>query len=142
MRITSPELPDADRRVIAARLTDAVIDLWYQRRAPVTRDELRERTTVHFTPYAADELFIGGRSTNERGATDVSVELSDWSMSVRHQRRAARTLTPLLCELFRATPSDVNLRFHSYPPTDFAVAGMLLSQRIPWIGRVMKSLFD
>ena len=35
----------------------------------------------------------------------------------------------------------VNVRFHSYPPTDFAVGGRLLSTRIPYPARWAKKLF-
>jgi phenylpyruvate tautomerase PptA (4-oxalocrotonate tautomerase family) len=62
-------------------------------------------------------------------------------MSVRRQRRVAAGLTPLLVSLFEAEPGAVNMRFHSYPPTDFAVAGVLLADRIPrpaqWLKRFL-----
>jgi phenylpyruvate tautomerase PptA (4-oxalocrotonate tautomerase family) len=143
LRITSPELPLERRRVVAECLTGEVCDLFFDPRAPVTREQLRERTTVHFTPYRDGELFIAGRTPDERGASDVTVELSDWSMSARQQRRVADRLTRMLAELFGFGPSqtdDINIRFHPYPPKDFAVGGQLLSDRIPLIGRVMKRL--
>ena len=62
-------------------------------------------------------------------------------MSVKQQRKVAAELTPHLMALFdvpEAEVDSVNIRFHSYPPTDFAVGGELLSDRVPWIGRVMK----
>ncbi len=43
-------------------------------------------------------------------------------MSTRQQRRVAARLTPLLVRLFEAEPNAHNLRFHSYPPTNFASA--------------------
>ncbi|HLH03542.1 MAG TPA: hypothetical protein VKX25_12275 [Bryobacteraceae bacterium] len=141
LRITCPELPDERRRAIAKRLTEAINDLFFHPRGGPTREELRERTTVHFTPYRPNELFIGARTPEERGAMDLTVELSDWSMSVRRQRRIARELTPLLAELFNipATARDgINIRFHPYPATDFAVGGRLLSDLVPWVGRLMK----
>ena len=143
LRITGPDVDASRRRAIAASLTDAVVELWYDRRAPLTKDELRERTTIHFAPYGSDELFIGARTPDERGVSDVTVELSDWGMTPRRQRRVARLLTPLLATLFGVAPDavdNVNIRFHPYPPTDFAVGGRLLSDRIPLIGRVMKTL--
>jgi hypothetical protein len=45
--------------------------------ARLTREELHERTTIHFTPYADNELCIGGRSPRERGVADITAELSD-----------------------------------------------------------------
>lgn len=144
LRITGPELPADRRRAIAARLTEAINDLFFNPRAPLTRDELRERTTVHFVPHAEGELFIGGRTPTERGGVDVTVELSDWNMPVRQQKKVARGLTPVLAEVFNVPPGGVdglNIRFHSYPPTDFAVGGKLLSERVPWVGRVMKKWF-
>lgn len=141
LRITCPEMPDQQRRAIAERLTGAVNDLFFNPRARLTREELRERTTVHFTAYRENELFIGARTPEERNAIDLTVELSDWSMSVKQQRRIAQHLTPLLAELFhipRAGLDGINIRFHPYPPTDFAVGGRLLSDVVPLIGRVMK----
>jgi hypothetical protein len=107
----------------------------------LTQEELRERTTVHFVPYRENELFIGARTPEERKAIDLTVELSDWSMSVQQQRRIARHLTPLLGELFEIPPTGldgINIRYHPYPPTDFAVGGRLLSDIVPLIGRLMK----
>jgi phenylpyruvate tautomerase PptA (4-oxalocrotonate tautomerase family) len=130
--------------LIAERLTAAINGLFYNPRARLTREELRERTTVHFTPYGEDQLFIGGRTPAERNAMDVTVELSDWSMSPKQQRHVAKGLTPVLAELFDVPPDGidgVNIRFHPYPPTDFAVGGRLLSEVVPWVGRLMKRMF-
>lgn len=143
LRITCPELPAERRQAIAERLTTAINDLFYRSRGPITRDELRERTTVQFVPYAPNELFIGGRTPDTRGAVDLTVELSDWNMPVHQQRRVARALTPVLAELWDVPQHDldgINMRFHSYPATDFAVGGRLLSDVVPRIGRFMKRL--
>ena len=96
LRITCSELPSFRRREIAQRLTDEVTDLFYNPRTPVSREELRERTTVHFIPYRENEIFIGARTPQERGGVDVTVELSDWSMSEQQQRKVARRLTAVL----------------------------------------------
>jgi hypothetical protein len=125
-------------------LTETINELFYQPRGRTTREELRERTTVHFIPYGNRELFIGGRTPAERGRVDITVEISDWGMSVRQQKKVARLLTPVLAELFDVSPEDrdgINLRFHSYPPTDFAVGGRLLSEIVPLIGQLMKRTF-
>lgn len=143
LRVTCPELSGERRALIASRLTDAINDLFYEPRARVTRAELRERTTVHFAPYGDGDLFIGARTPLERGCPDVTIELSDWSMSVRQQRKVARSLTPVLAELFDVSPAateNINIRFHSYPPTDFAVGGRLLSDVVPRIGRLLKRI--
>jgi phenylpyruvate tautomerase PptA (4-oxalocrotonate tautomerase family) len=144
LRITCPPLDEQQRRQLVEALTAAINDLFYNPRGRVTREELRERTTVHFFPYAEGDLFIGGKTPTQRGCPDITIELSDWSMSVRQQRRVAAELTLRVAELFHV-PDDrrdaVNIRFHSYPPTDFAVGGKLLSDIIPRIGRVMKRVF-
>lgn len=70
----------------------------------------------------------------------MTVEVSDWSMSTRSQARVAARLTPLLVASFDTEPDAVNLRFHSYPPSDFAVGGVLLRARIPRIARAAKRL--
>lgn len=143
LRITCPEMFPQRRRAIAERLTGAINDLFFSPYARLTREQLRERTTVQFATYGEDEFFIGGHTPQERHATDVTLELSDWGMSVKQQRRIAQHLTPLLAELFDVAPAEVegiNIRFHSYPPTDFAVGGRLLSDVIPMTGRLMKRL--
>jgi phenylpyruvate tautomerase PptA (4-oxalocrotonate tautomerase family) len=139
LRVTSPPLESARRAATAAELTEAVVELFTPPRGPGAAD-IRRRTTVHFASYGDDELFIGGRAaTSEQ--PDVTVEVSDWSMSTRRQRLVAARLTPLLVRLFGAEPEAVNLRFHPYPPTDFAVGGVLLADRVPrvarWIKRVL-----
>ena len=143
LHLTCPDVAADRRRQIAARLTDAVNDLFYHPRGRLTREELRERTTVHFAPYGGADLFIGAQTPAERGAPDVTLELSDWGMSARQQRRIARELTPVLAELFEVGPGqldNVNIRFHPYPPTDFAVGGRLLADVVPRIGRLMRRL--
>ncbi|WP_103130262.1 tautomerase family protein [Deinococcus aerius] len=141
LRVTCPPLPAERKRHIAGQLTEAVNLLFFSPRGGPTREELRERTTIHFTEYGGDDLYIGGRSSGERGVTDLTVELSDWNMGVCQQRRVARHLTPLLARLFGVKdPDNVNLRFHSYPPTAFAAGGRLLADRVPRIGQAMKKL--
>lgn len=117
-------------------MTDAVVELFTPPRGP-TEAQVRERTTVHFACQGADELFIGARPAGPQHP-DVTVELSDWSLSTRRQARVAGRLTPLLVSLFGTDAEAVNLRFHSYPPTDFAVGGVLLSERIPLPARLVK----
>jgi hypothetical protein len=123
--------------------TATLNDLFFNPRAPMSRAELRERTTVHFLPYADSDLFIGGRTPGERGAVDLTVELSDWGMSVRQQRRVAPVLTAALAELFEVPTAQIdgiNIRFHPYPSTNFAVGGRLLADLVPAIGRLLKRL--
>ncbi|WP_375448402.1 hypothetical protein [uncultured Fibrella sp.] len=143
LKITSLALdPDANAE-IARRLTNAVNTLLYNPKGGHTREELMERTTVHFVPYQPYDFYIGGRPAPQRDAPDVTVELSDWSMSVKQQRRVATALTPILAELFQVGPDQIesiNIRFHSYPPTDFAVGGRLLSDLIPFVAKVAKRL--
>jgi phenylpyruvate tautomerase PptA (4-oxalocrotonate tautomerase family) len=138
LRVTCPALAPERRREIAGALTDAVVGLFTPRRGPGAA-EIRERTTVHFVTHGDDELFVGGVAVTA-AAPDVTVELSDWSMSVRQQKRVAAALTPLLAAQFAASADHVNVRFHPYPPTDFAVGGTLLSDRVPSVGRLARRL--
>lgn len=139
LRITCPDLSAERRREMARTLTDAVVELFTPPRGP-SAAEIRERTTVHFTSYQDDQLFIGGQpATADR--PDVTVEVSDWFMSTRQQTRVAAAITPVLASLFGADRDAVNMRFHSYPPTAFAVGGRLLSARIPRAARLAKRVF-
>jgi phenylpyruvate tautomerase PptA (4-oxalocrotonate tautomerase family) len=105
LRITCPALDPERRREIADALTDAVVELFTPPRGP-SADDIRARTTVHYTSYDANELFVGGRPATTE-TPDVTVELSDWSMSTRQKRRVTARLTPLLVLLFAAQPSAV-----------------------------------
>ena len=66
LRLTCPELDLEHRQRMATHLTDAINDLLFDPRGRLTREELRERTMVHFTPYAPGELFIGGHTPTAR----------------------------------------------------------------------------
>ncbi len=145
LRVSCPELGTAQYATIASEFTNMVNDLFYNPKARLTREELRERTTVHFIPYKEGEFYIGAKTPAQRGHPDITIELSDWFMSVRQQRKIAAQMTPFVAKLFAVSPADfdnINFRFHSYPPTDFAVGGKLLSDMIPYIGRVAKRLFE
>ncbi|MGG6270667.1 hypothetical protein ACQ4M3_38905 [Leptolyngbya sp. AN03gr2] len=144
LRITCPFIDQNQRQQIAEALTVAINDLFYNPKGRFTREELRDRTTIHFFPYSEGDVFIGGRTPSDRGQPDVTIELSDWGMSVRQQRKVAVQLTPQIAKLFAIDERDfdaINIRFHSYPPTDFALGGRLLSDVIPKIAQVMKRMF-
>lgn len=105
LRITCPDRPADARRAVARRLTDAVNDVFFNTRARATREELREHTTVHVAPYGKSDPSVGGRTPLARHGIGVTVELSDWSMSVRRQRGVTRILAPALAELLRLPPT-------------------------------------
>lgn len=131
-------------KAISERLTSAINDLFFNSKAGMSREELRRRTTIHFVPYENYEMFIGGQSSDARKTADLTVKLSDWNMSAKQQRRVASLLTPVLAGCFKVPHSEIeniNIRFHSYGPSDFAVDGKLLSDRIPFAGRFAKKLF-
>ena len=144
LRITCPALEREKYAAIAAELTQSVNDLFYNPRGRVTQEELKERTTVHFVPYSEGELFVGGTPPAQRGHADVTLELSDWYMSIKQQRKVATQMTPLIARLFdipATKTNNINFRFHAYPPTDFAVGGRLLSDLIPLAGQLAKRFF-
>jgi phenylpyruvate tautomerase PptA (4-oxalocrotonate tautomerase family) len=143
MKLTTPELSVEQREQIARQLTEAVVRLMAPPggRGP-TAQELRERCTVHFTPYEPTMMAIGGKLMRDRAEKDVTMEFSDWGLSLNHLRLLARELTPVLAKLFgmEGQLDHVNIRFHPYPPHHFAVGGKLLYDLIPIIGRIMKPL--
>jgi phenylpyruvate tautomerase PptA (4-oxalocrotonate tautomerase family) len=144
LRVTCPESFEPAFPKIAEALTEAVNDLFFNPRAPVTREELRERTTIHFDPYRDGRLYVGARTPAQRGFLDITVQLADWSMSVKQQRRVAAALTPVLARLFEiddAHREHVNIKFEPYPPTDFSVGGTLLSDLLPRAARWAKKAF-
>lgn len=52
------------------------------------------RDPGHFLSYREDELFIGGRTPQERIAFDLTLELSDWRIGAcpSQQKRVARQM--------------------------------------------------
>ena len=138
LKLTCPEIDTATRERVAQELTNAVVHLNASRH--ITADELRERCTVHFTPYSPDSMAIGGRLMRDRPESDVTLEYSDWNLSRRRRRRLAPALTRVLAGLFQMEnqTDHMNIRFHPYPPSDFAVGGRLLADVVPLVGRVMK----
>ena len=140
LRLTCPALPAARRRQVAGELIDLLVELFTPPRGP-SPQEIRSRSTVHFTSYDPDELFVGDRAAGP-DQPDVTAEISDWSMSRRPQARVAARLTPVLSSLVDAETDAVNVRFHSYPPSEFAVGGTLLSHRVPAAARFAKRLLS
>lgn len=143
LRVTCPELSPKRRQAVATRLTEEVSSLFYNPKAPTSKADMIKHTTVHFVPYEDTELFVGGHPPAEAGVADLTVELSDWHMNLYQRRKVARVLTPVLAELFGLQEHQlegINIRFHSYPPSAFAVGGKLLSERVPFIAQVMKRL--
>jgi phenylpyruvate tautomerase PptA (4-oxalocrotonate tautomerase family) len=108
LRLTCPSLPAARGRQIAAELTDLLVDLFTPQRGP-SQEEMRSRSTVHFTSYNPDELFVGGRAAGP-DQPDVTAEISDWSMSRRQQAQVAARPTPVLSSLFDAESDAMNVR--------------------------------
>ena len=84
LKLTTPETTTEQRERIARELTDLVVQVMIPRngRGP-SADELRERCTVHFTPYEPTTMAIGGVLMRDRKEQDVTVEFSDWGMGVR-----------------------------------------------------------
>ena len=143
LRLTCPPLSPQERQRAAERLTEEIGVLFFNPHGGPSREELRERTTVHFLSYEPDTLFIGGRTPEQRRTPDVTLELSDWWVGTRLQRRAAARLTPLLASIFGVPQTQlesVNVRFHPYPPQDFAVGGRLLSDLVPKAAQLLKKL--
>lgn len=143
LRLTCPDLPANRRQTIARVLTEAIDKLLFDPRAGISPDDLRRRTTVHFLPYGPAELFIGDEAAEADTAPDITLELSDWGMSVRQRRRLASQLTPVVAGLFdmpREKWDSINVRFHPYRLTEFAVGGRLLSDLVPRIGQIVRRL--
>ena len=58
LKLTCPQLDTVQRERVAHELTEEVVRLNPSRF--LTADQLRERCTVHFTPYEPDGMAIGG----------------------------------------------------------------------------------
>ena len=74
LKLTCPDLPVTERQRCAEVLTDAVVRLNASRFVPAA--DLRERYTVHFTPYNPDSMAVGGRLMQDRAEPDVTLEYS------------------------------------------------------------------
>lgn len=145
LKVTCPDTFKPQFPTIAERLTSEINTLFFNPRARITEEELRERTTIHFSPYFENQIFIGAKTPTERGYLDITVELSDWSMSIKKQRTVAKALTPVLAELFGINKDrieHVNIYFNSYPPANFSVGGILLSDLVPFPAQLAKRIFE
>ena len=74
LRITCAELSAEQKREIAAQLTQEINELFFNPRGGPSQEELRERTTVHFTSYSDADLFIGGRTQKERRTSRLNFQ--------------------------------------------------------------------
>ena len=85
VRVTCPALDPTRRREIAEELTNAVVDPSPRGGAPgpPTSAPAPPCTSAATGP---DELFVGGRAATEQ-RPDITVELSDCSMSTRIAKR-------------------------------------------------------
>jgi hypothetical protein len=143
LRVTCAQVSRDRRRAIAERLTEEIVDLFLSPNGRITREQLREprqytsqamgdaplllhgHTPIGKFHGQIDRISVGGRSASD-----------DEFVFIVHQ-------TPILAKLYEIPPDrleGINLRFHPYPPTDFAVGGRLLSDLVPLIGRWMKAL--
>jgi phenylpyruvate tautomerase PptA (4-oxalocrotonate tautomerase family) len=68
LRISCPTLETDKYAAIALTLTNAINDLFYHPKARLTREELREKTTVHFVPYREGEFYIGAKTPSQKRA--------------------------------------------------------------------------
>jgi hypothetical protein len=71
-----------------------------------------------------------GRDRRDQRLVDVAASTSS----------SGRPPHAVALSLFEAASDAVNVRFHSYPPSDFAVGGTLLSNRVPPAARLAKRL--
>jgi phenylpyruvate tautomerase PptA (4-oxalocrotonate tautomerase family) len=137
MKLISPPLRAADAERLARDLTEAVVQLLQRPLGPyASAEELRRHSTIQFAPYQPGTITVGG----EREHQLVVLEYSDWGLNLRRQRRLARELTPLIARFFDGQTDQVEIRFHHYQPSDRAIGGELLVDKIPWIGRMVKKL--
>lgn len=89
------------------------------------------------------DLFIGARTPDQRGTADVTVatfRLVDVRAAPAQDRTGTHTVLAKLFDIPSAKAENINIRFHSYPPSDFAVGGRLLVDAVPRIGRLFKRL--
>jgi hypothetical protein len=75
LKLTTPSLSEADRERVARELTEAVVRLMTPANGRgLSADELRERCTVHFTPYEPTSLAIGGILMRDRPHQDYTAK--------------------------------------------------------------------
>jgi phenylpyruvate tautomerase PptA (4-oxalocrotonate tautomerase family) len=118
LRLTSPPLDVGQRRRLAGDLTDLVARLLTPPpgRGRPTAEDMRARTTVHFTPYDPEGFAIGGKMMADTGARDVTVDFSDWGLLLRRQQVIARAITDVLAQVLDLEDLDaVNARFPPFP---------------------------
>ena len=119
LRVASLPLEAEAKRRLADELTATVLD--------ILPGQKPEWTTVHFTPFLADEFAVAGRLVEDGATSDVHLELSAPEVVDDKQWVALRNrLTDVICEELDIDLADrwhVNVKLNRYNPHSFAVAG-------------------
>jgi len=130
LRVASLPLDPEAKRRLADELTATVLD--------ILPGQKPEWTTVHFTPFLADEFAVAGRLVEDGATSDIHLELAAPEVVDEKQWIALRNrLTDVLCEELEIDLADrwhVNVKLNRYNPHSFAVAGNAADE-LPLRGR-------
>ncbi len=118
LRLSSLPLGESAKRHLADELTATVLD--------ILPDEKPEWTSVHFTPFQADEFAIAGRLVSDGGIADTHLEISAPGVDEKSWFALRNRLTDVLVEALGIPEAErwhVNVKLNRYDPHSFAVAG-------------------
>jgi len=118
LRLSSLPLGESTKRHVADELTATVLD--------ILPDERPERTTVHFTPFEAEDFAIAGRLVSDGAIPDTHLEISAPGVDEKSWFALRNRLTDVLVEALAIPDAErwhVNVKLNRYDPHSFAVAG-------------------
>lgn len=125
LRLQSPALSAELKRKLAFQLTDAVIA------GLCMDDSCRQRTTIRFDAVNAEDLAVAGELLSEGGAPDYLLEITDLALSDAQKHAAVKAIVPVLMQNFGLRKEQawkINIRFHCYQASDYAVGGTFLDE--------------
>jgi len=125
LRFHSTELSLDQRRMVARELTDAMA------RARRLEGPERDWCTVHFMPFAPDEVAIGGTLIADGKVPEFWLELSDHGLGRRDKRRLVKALTGAVVRAFDLPPEEryrISIVFRDYDAGDLAIGGTFVNE--------------
>lgn len=118
LRLSTLALDDETKRRLIRDLTDTT--------RAIMPDEPPERTTIHFTPYAPEDVAVGGVLVAEGTAPTIELEISADEVDDKTWVKLSRRLTDVLVDALAGDPQrsyQVNVKLNSFDRATYSAIG-------------------
>ncbi len=125
LRLETPAFSLEQKKIMAAELTDAVMACLN------FPHNWRERIIIHFTPYQADDLAVGGRLASETEEPIYRLGFFDAGLSAAKRKKLTNALMPVFLELLglgNGLSKQVQLLFFETQPEEWSTEGLPATQ--------------